>query len=75
MFDVLVELLVCPCSLCGVEIAAADDMAVSRIEVESIRDIVNIAEWEVLYTAKVSICSMKRGEVRLFSLGRPDSGS
>lgn len=74
MFNVLVELLVCPCSLRGVEIAATNDMAVSRVKVESAGDIVNIAELEVLKTAVVSICSTKQGEVCICYPGRPDSG-
>lgn len=58
MLDILVELLVCPCSLCCVEVATADDVAVSRIEVESVRNIVNIAEWEVLETVKSAFVRM-----------------
>ena len=48
MFNVLVEFLICPCCLCGIDIAAAYDMTVGRIEVESVRNLVDIAEWEVL---------------------------
>ena len=50
-------------------------MAVGCIKVQSVRDHVNIAEWEVLLTAYVSKCSKKQGEIRLDYPGRPDSGS
>lgn len=48
MFNVLVELLIRPRSFCGVEVAAANDMAVSCVEVEGVRNIVEIAKREVL---------------------------
>lgn len=48
MFDVLVEFFVRARSLGGVEVAAAYDMAIRRIEVQGIRNIIEIAKREVL---------------------------
>ena len=48
MFDILVELLVRTGCFRGVEVAAADDMAVGCVEIEGIRNIVEIAKGKVL---------------------------
>ena len=65
MLNVLIELLVCPCSFCSIEIAAANDMAISGIKVEGISDIIDLAERKVLLIAKVNIYNTMRGEVFL----------
>lgn len=46
--NVLIELLVAAGSLCGVEIAAACDVAVGRVKVEGARDDIKVAKGEEL---------------------------
>ena len=44
-------------------------MAVSRIEIEGVRNFIDIAKRKILYLSKVSMGRARRGEVRLSSGG------
>ena len=48
LLNVFVQFFVASCGLGCVDIAASGNMAVSRIEVESLRNLIKIAEWEIL---------------------------
>ena len=48
MFNVLVQLLVPPRSLCGIEIASPNDVTVSRIEIKGIRNVFKFAQRQEL---------------------------
>lgn len=62
MFNVLVKLLVCPRSLCSVEVAASNDVTVGCVKVEGVCNILEIAKGEVLQAEKVSTNDMKPGD-------------
>ena len=48
MLDVLVQLFVCAGGFRSVDVAASNDMALCGIEVEGIRNVIDVAKWEVL---------------------------
>lgn len=64
VIDLLIEFLVCTGSLCGVEVAAADDVDAVVLEIESGGDVFEAAQGQVLLVASDPRVPIERDAAR-----------